>query len=267
MGGKIKYFTVGELAKKINVSVRTIQYYDQIGLLSPSGYTEGGRRLYTMKDYVTLYQIISLKEFGFSLSEIKERLMPADSIEEINEYLTDQESKIQTEIKMLEIKYELIHKFRKELNKIRKIDWELFVEILSLLRNNDEHYWIVKYFDRDVFERIKEKHTKERGKRYLAEMEKLCDTALDLQNKEISWDSEEAIELARAWWQKVMDFTGGDMEMLQQLLNISSDEDPTNTALMKEFNIAREYITNALTTYFEKLGIENINEIGGDSDD
>lgn len=98
-------------------------------------------------------------------------------------------------------------------------------------------------------------------------MEKLCDTALDLQNKEISWDSEEAIELARAWWQKVMDFTGGDMEMLQQLLNISSDEDPNNSAFMKKFNIAREYITNALTTYFEKLGIENINEIGGDSDD
>ena len=38
-------YTVGELAKHMKVSVRTLQYYDQQGLLKPSGYTEGKRRL------------------------------------------------------------------------------------------------------------------------------------------------------------------------------------------------------------------------------
>lgn len=61
------YMTVGEVAKKIGVTVRTLQYYDKEGLLSPSAESEGGRRLYTDKDLVILHQIISLKSLGWIL--------------------------------------------------------------------------------------------------------------------------------------------------------------------------------------------------------
>ena len=54
------FMTVGEVAKKMGVTVRTLQYYDKEGLLSPSAESEGGRRLYTDKDLVMLHQIISL---------------------------------------------------------------------------------------------------------------------------------------------------------------------------------------------------------------
>ena len=60
------YMTVGEVAKKMNVSVRTLQYYDKEGLLVPSAESEGGRRLYTDKDMIQLHQILSLKHLGFS---------------------------------------------------------------------------------------------------------------------------------------------------------------------------------------------------------
>ena len=53
------FMTVGELAKKMNVTVRTLQYYDKEGVLSPSAESEGGRRLYTDKDLVLLHQILS----------------------------------------------------------------------------------------------------------------------------------------------------------------------------------------------------------------
>ena len=69
------FMTVGEVAKKMGVTVRTLQYYDKEGLLSPSAESEGGRRLYTDKDLITLHQIISLKSLGFSLDDIKERLI------------------------------------------------------------------------------------------------------------------------------------------------------------------------------------------------
>ena len=65
------YMTVGEIAKKMGVTVRTLQYYDKEGLLSPSAESEGGRRLYTDKDLVTLHQIVSLKSLGFSLEDIR----------------------------------------------------------------------------------------------------------------------------------------------------------------------------------------------------
>ena len=59
------YMTVGEVAKKMNVSVRTLQYYDKEGLFTPSAESEGGRRLYTDKDMIQLHQILSLKHLGF----------------------------------------------------------------------------------------------------------------------------------------------------------------------------------------------------------
>lgn len=40
------YMSVGEIAGKLGVSVRTLQHYDRIGLFSPSAVSEGGRRLY-----------------------------------------------------------------------------------------------------------------------------------------------------------------------------------------------------------------------------
>ena len=58
------FMTVGEIAKKMGVTVRTLQYYDKEGLLSPSAESEGGRRLYTDRDLIMLHQILSLKSLG-----------------------------------------------------------------------------------------------------------------------------------------------------------------------------------------------------------
>lgn len=69
---------VGELAKKTGVSVRTLHYYDEIGLLEPSCHTEAGYRLYTTSDIVRLQQIKSLQQLGFSLEEIRECLERPD---------------------------------------------------------------------------------------------------------------------------------------------------------------------------------------------
>ena len=84
------YMTVGEIARKMDVTVRALQYYDREGLLSPSAMSEGGRRLYTDKDIVKLYQILSLKHLGFSLDDIKNRLIPLDTPAEIADVLMEQ---------------------------------------------------------------------------------------------------------------------------------------------------------------------------------
>lgn len=62
---------IGELAKLAGLTVRTLRYYDQIGLFSPSGHTDSGHRSYTEFDIAHLQQIMSLKELGLSLDQIK----------------------------------------------------------------------------------------------------------------------------------------------------------------------------------------------------
>jgi MerR family transcriptional regulator, thiopeptide resistance regulator len=69
---------VGELAKQTGISVRTLHYYDEIGLLSPFGRTDADYRLYAEADIARLQQIMSLRQLGLSLIEIKECLQKPD---------------------------------------------------------------------------------------------------------------------------------------------------------------------------------------------
>ena len=252
MFGQEKKLTVGEVAKKLNITVRTIQYYDQIGLVNPSELTEGGRRLYSLGDYVKLHQIISLKEFGFTLKEIKERIVPANSLTEMDQYLKKQEELIQDEIKRKQITYQLLNQFRREMNQVGKVDWEVFVEIIELLRNQDEHYWIVKYLDKGLYEKIKERTVKDQGQQYVKRMEKLCIRAKTLQDQDIPPNSKEGIALAREWWDEIMGFTEGDMEMIRQLTELTEkSRNEKQTEFLKAFRMVEEYISKALTAYFE----------------
>lgn len=61
---------VGQLAKKVCLSVRTLHHYDDIGLLSPSVRSEAGHRLYNTADIARLHRIQALKQLGVSLQQI-----------------------------------------------------------------------------------------------------------------------------------------------------------------------------------------------------
>ena len=67
-------YTTGELAKKCNVSVRTIQYYDERGILVPTDLTEGGRRLFSEEDVATLETICFLRDLDISIKGIRSSL-------------------------------------------------------------------------------------------------------------------------------------------------------------------------------------------------
>ncbi|MCA9922860.1 MAG: MerR family transcriptional regulator [Anaerolineales bacterium] len=62
---------LNEVCKSIGVSKRTLHYYDEIGLLSPSEYTESGYRLYDDLAVEKLWTILLLKELGYPLKDIK----------------------------------------------------------------------------------------------------------------------------------------------------------------------------------------------------
>lgn len=69
---KSKLKTVNETAKITGITVRTLHYYDEIGLFKPSDTSQSGYRLYSDIDIEKLQQILFLKEIGFELKQIKE---------------------------------------------------------------------------------------------------------------------------------------------------------------------------------------------------
>jgi DNA-binding transcriptional MerR regulator/uncharacterized glyoxalase superfamily protein PhnB len=65
---------VGALAKATGLTVRTLHYYDEVGLLHPSARLAGGHRLYDAADAAKLYRIIRLRQLGFPLTQVAEVL-------------------------------------------------------------------------------------------------------------------------------------------------------------------------------------------------
>ncbi|WP_338751131.1 MerR family transcriptional regulator [Bacillus sp. FJAT-52991] len=65
---------INKVRELTGVTVRTLRYYDQIGLLKPTSKTEGGHRLYTNEEIKKLQQVQFLKKIGFRLHEIKDML-------------------------------------------------------------------------------------------------------------------------------------------------------------------------------------------------
>jgi len=68
----LKYYQIGELANLLEMSPRTIRYYEEIGLLNSVKRIEGGKRVYTDKDFQRLKFIQRLKYLGLTLSEMHE---------------------------------------------------------------------------------------------------------------------------------------------------------------------------------------------------
>jgi DNA-binding transcriptional MerR regulator len=99
-----RHWKVGDLANLTGLTVRTLRFYDQIGLLSPSGQTASGHRLYSESNLSRLHQILSLKELGLSLEEIKLALSGGQisPLEIVNLQINQINEKIKLQQKLLE---------------------------------------------------------------------------------------------------------------------------------------------------------------------
>jgi MerR family transcriptional regulator, repressor of the yfmOP operon len=72
MSHKKQPIQIGELAKQLGITTRTIRYYEEIGLMGPSDRIGGGTRMYGREDVLRLKFILKLKELGISLKEMQE---------------------------------------------------------------------------------------------------------------------------------------------------------------------------------------------------
>jgi DNA-binding transcriptional MerR regulator len=75
---------ISEAATRAGVSARTLRYYEELGLLTPSLYTPGGERRYTLEDLAHLERILELREvLGMNLDEIREFLSLETRLDEL----------------------------------------------------------------------------------------------------------------------------------------------------------------------------------------
>ncbi|NCT89418.1 MerR family transcriptional regulator [Cellulomonas sp. APG4] len=74
----IHHHQIGEVAERTGLSLRTIRYYEEVGLVTPSSRSQGGFRLYTQADVARLELVMRMKPLDFSLDEMRELLTALD---------------------------------------------------------------------------------------------------------------------------------------------------------------------------------------------
>lgn len=253
------YMTVGEVAKKMDVTVRTLQHYDKEGLLSPSAISEGGRRLYTDKDIVKLHQILSLKHLGFSLDDIKNRLMPLDTPNEIAAVLEQQATAVQRKIDSLSESLRELEALRAEVLQMQSVDFKKYADIIVNLQMKNDYYWLIKHFDDQTLDHIRSHFDKDSGKAFMDTFVQLQDEAIRLQNAGIPTDSDEAQRFAKAYWNMITEFTGGDMSMLSKLMELGQFEG-TDPQWQEKQSLANVYVGRVLEVYFSRMGVDPFEE-------
>lgn len=120
-------YTTGELAKLCNVTVRTVQYYDNRNILTPSQLTEGGRRLYSEEDLKKMRVICFLRDLGLSLNAIAQLLTEEHPEAVIDLLLEQQTNLLQGEIQQRQEQLEKVRLLQQE----RKSYAQFSVETIS----------------------------------------------------------------------------------------------------------------------------------------
>ena len=254
------FMTVGEVAKKMGVTVRTLQYYDKEGLLCPSAASEGGRRLYTDKDLITLHQIISLKSLGFSLDDIKERLISLETPADVANALTEQADDIRQKIEQLQASLSAIEQLKAEVLQMQTVNFKKYADIIVNLQMKNDSYYLIKRFDDDTLDHIRSQFDKQSGLDFMDRFNRLSDEIVQLQKENVPPESEKCQQVVKEYWGLIMEFTNGDMSMLPKLMEVGNIDTATN-AWEERQKIVNDYLEPALQVYFSGLGINPFEEV------
>src|SRR5512136_1041357 len=193
-------YLIREFAKLTRVTVRTLHYYDQIGLLKPSFERPNGYRVYTDADLLKLQQIVTLKFMGFSLEEIR-RLLDSKGYEAVKALKVQAEA-VRDEITRLREASRAIGQVLLRLEKDGRIHKQKLIRIMEVIQMGEDvkKAWHEKFFsgsDLKKFEEIGKKYTPDMMKDYQDRWAALIEEV----KKNIGLDpaSAEAQELGKRW--------------------------------------------------------------------
>ncbi len=144
---------VKELSKLTKVSIRTLHYYDKIGLLKPSERLSNSYRVYSESDLLKLEQIIALKFFGFTLSHIKVLLQKN---KDMLSFLKAQLTLLEAEISHLQgTQKALLVSAIADLENHKLVNWHQIVELIELYADTKE---MKKNWARQAYQALTENH-------------------------------------------------------------------------------------------------------------
>ncbi len=183
-----------------------LHHYDKISLFSPSQYSDTGHRLYTESDIVRLQQIMSLKQLGFALEEIKEIMENRNfnPVEIIKVQLDD----VKKRIRLQELLCSRLEKIYELLNSQQEVTPEQFINLIEVINMNKD-----KYFTQEQQEKMFEQFGLEERKQYVSKWAEITAKIRVEYEKGTPPENLDVTQLAKQWNEFVNKLTFADPEI------------------------------------------------------
>lgn len=226
---------IGELAKQTGLSIRTLHYYDEIGLLCPSHRTEVGYRLYSNQDIIRLQQIVSLRQLGFSLKEIHECLKnPEFSFQQTIDLhrarVKEQMILSRTLLKRLDV-------ISTELQTTRSVAVENLIQAMETISMSKQQYFTSEQ------QQILESRFSERE----AEWQEILTQVRTEMSKGTNFDSLSIYKLFRRWEKSMRSLIRDDEQIYESLIRMYQQEEVESVSWGAIDYATFEYILKAIS--------------------
>lgn len=148
-----RQYRTGQFAEKASVTVRSLRFYDRMGLLSPTSRSEAGYRLYTDEDLLKLQHILALKFLGLSLHEIRACLRRGPT--QLAEVLAQQRAMMAEKRAQLDAIIRALAE-TEALLEAGTCDWESVARVIEVIRMEQKTDWVKKYLTDEQLQTMEE---------------------------------------------------------------------------------------------------------------
>lgn len=218
--GKQSSYSIGGFSKRTNVSVRTLHYYDEIGLLQPQKHPSSGHRIYTDEDVITLHKIITLKFLGYNLEKIGEILNEPTYTADLNQTLTLHLQALEEKKAQIEASITAIKRTTKLLEAEGEIDSSVLMSLISNMQTEQSQMeWAKEYLPDNMVDILYNK-TEEEKLAFEKEFVQIYSKMKELAGEPI--DSPKVQKLVDSYIQYTFSFLGEDA--VQMLGSVEVDE-------------------------------------------
>ncbi|WP_199689890.1 MULTISPECIES: MerR family transcriptional regulator [Clostridia] len=151
-------YSIGELARKTNTSIRTLHYYDEIGLLKADKCPSSGHRLYTEDDIRKLQKIVVFKFLGYNLREIKELMKDSKFNSDLKQTLYDQKKAFEEKEAQISTALKAINRIMKWLDEVGEVDSDVLMSLIhSIQTEKEQQLWLEQFAPKEVMEHLFDK--------------------------------------------------------------------------------------------------------------
>ncbi|MBD7938814.1 MerR family transcriptional regulator [Cytobacillus sp. Sa5YUA1] len=147
------YYRIGEFAKKTNTTIRTLHYYDEIGLLKPACTSKTGDRYYSTNEILTMQKIVTLKYLGYPLDKIQELLNNTEW--DLRQSLSFQQEELIIKRQQINHMIKTLDHALSILEENQTVDPNIFIMLINSIQMETEHKeWMRNFIPENMIQDI-----------------------------------------------------------------------------------------------------------------